>query len=100
MPQRPGVPKSPIESDASDSLSGHVKVDDGDRVYVAEGDLVAGKYRIERILGVGAVGFVVAARHTDLGGHFALKFLKKRFLNDKAIVERFTRESRSACGIS
>jgi serine/threonine-protein kinase len=81
------------------ALSGDVAVDDGERVYVAEGDLVAGKYRVERILGVGGVGFVVAARHADLGGHFALKFLKKRFLTDKTIVERFTREARAACRI-
>jgi serine/threonine protein kinase len=99
MPQRPGVPKSTVDSHASGALSGDMKVDDGDGVYVAGGDLVAGKYCIECILGVGAVGFVVAARHTDLGGHFALKFLKKRFLDDKTIVERFTREAKAACRI-
>jgi eukaryotic-like serine/threonine-protein kinase len=99
MSQRTGGPKSVLDSNAQGALSGDVRVDDGERVYVAEGDLVAGKYRIERILGVGGVGFVVAARHTDLGGHFALKFLKKRFLNDKAIVERFTREAKAASRI-
>jgi eukaryotic-like serine/threonine-protein kinase len=96
---RPPVPQRPLERKGEAAASGDVKVDEGDRVYVAEGDVVAGKYRIERILGVGGVGFVVAARHAELGGHFALKFLKKRFLNDKAIVERFTREARAACRI-
>lgn len=74
-------------------------MDDGDRVYVTEGELIAGKYRVERILGVGGVGFVVAARHAELEGHVALKFLKKRFLQDKSIAERFTREARAASRI-
>src|SRR5258708_158630 len=99
MSQRPAAPKTVIEGHAKSALSGDVKVDEGERVYVAQGDLIAGKYSVERILGVGGVGFVVATRHTDLGGHFALKFLKKRFLNDKAIVERFTREAKAACRI-
>ena len=76
-----------------------MEVDNGDHPYVSEGEIVAGKYRVDRILGVGGVGFVVAARHTELGGDFALKFLKERFLKDKAIVERFTREARAACRI-
>jgi serine/threonine protein kinase len=99
MSLRPGAPKNAFDGNAKGALSGDVRVDDGERVYVSEGDLVAGKYRVERILGVGGVGFVVAARHTDLGAHFALKFLKKRFLNDKSTVERFTREARAACRI-
>jgi serine/threonine-protein kinase len=99
MAQRPEAPKSAVEASPKGAASGDVEVDDGDRLYVAEGDLVADKYRVERILGVGGVGFVVAARHVELGGLFALKFLKKRFLQDKAIVERFTREARAACRI-
>jgi eukaryotic-like serine/threonine-protein kinase len=99
MTQRPGAATNQLDRNAKGASSGDVKVDDGERVYVAEGDLVAGKYRVERILGVGGVGFVVAAQHVDLGGHFALKFLKKRFLNDRTIVERFTREARAACRI-
>ncbi len=99
MPQGPETPEIDVDGGPKAALSGDVRVDDGDRVYVAEGDLVAGKYSVERVLGVGGVGFVVAARHADLGGHFALKFLKKRFLHDKAIVERFTREAKAVCRI-
>jgi len=99
MRQRFESPKGAHESIGKVAPSGDMQVDDGDRVYVAEGDLIAGKYRVERILGVGGVGFVVAARHAELGGHVALKFLKKRFLQDKSIAERFTREARAACRI-
>jgi len=80
--------------------SGHRSVDNDDRVYLAAGDVVANKYRVDRILGVGGVGFVVSATHVELGGRFALKFLKRRFLHDKTIGERFTREARAACRIS
>ena len=75
-------------------------VEDDDRVYLAAGEIVAKKYRVDRILGVGGVGFVVAATHVELGGLFALKFLKRRFLHDKTIGERFTHEARVACRIS
>ncbi len=89
----------PNAVDRDGARSGGVEIADDDRVYVNEGDVVAGKYRVERLLGAGGVGFVVAAKHVDLGGYFALKFLKKRFLRDKSIVERFTREAKAACRI-
>ncbi|HEY4014065.1 MAG TPA: protein kinase [Polyangiaceae bacterium] len=79
------------------TASGDVKVGDDDRVYVTAGDVIADKYIVERLLGVGGIGFVVAARHVQLGGYFALKFLKRRYLRQPNVVERFTREARAAC---
>src|ERR1700733_8260099 len=88
----------PLQADRAPS--GDLRIDADDRVYLAAGDVVANKYRVDRILGVGGVGCVVAATHVELGGLFALKFLKRRFLRDKTIGERFTREARAACRIS
>jgi serine/threonine-protein kinase len=63
---------------------------------VAPGDIVAGKYRIERVLGSGGMGVVVAARHLDLDQPVALKFILPHALAGKGNVERFMREARAA----
>ena len=45
---------------------------------VSQGTILAGKYRVERVLGVGGMGVVVAARHLDLDERVAIKFLLPR----------------------
>ena len=39
------------------------------------GTVVAGKYRVERIIGRGGMGLVVEATHLGLGNRVALMFL-------------------------
>ena len=60
------------------------------------GDIVAGKYRVERQLGAGGMGVVLAATHLDLLEPRALKFLSDAALEDAESVERFLREARAA----
>ncbi|MDF2692651.1 MAG: hypothetical protein K0S65_1034, partial [Labilithrix sp.] len=36
------------------------------------GDVIDGKYRVERILGVGGMGVVVAVTHLQLGEPYAI----------------------------
>src|SRR5579871_934172 len=60
------------------------------------GQVVAGKYRVERIIGRGGMGFVVAATHVDLREPRALKFMLPENLEDPEAVERFLREARAA----
>lgn len=62
----------------------------------AEGTVLAGKYRVERLLGQGGMGVVVAAWHTSLHRHVALKFLSDEARADAEAVERFMREARAA----
>jgi serine/threonine-protein kinase len=63
---------------------------------LAAGDLVAGKFRIDRVLGQGGMGFVVAATHVHLGQRVALKFLLPELYSDAAVVGRFVREARAS----
>src|SRR5882724_3540747 len=67
---------------------------------VREGDLLAGKYRVDRVLGVGGMGVVVAAQHLKLGQKVALKFLLPQACQEGEAVERFLREARAACQIT
>lgn len=61
-----------------------------------EGDILAGKYRVERIIGEGGMGVVVAAIHQQLDQRVALKFLLPEGLKDELVVGRFLREARAA----
>ncbi|HZU82574.1 MAG TPA: serine/threonine-protein kinase [Polyangiaceae bacterium] len=63
---------------------------------VAKGDLLAGKYRVERVLGSGGMGVVVAARHLQLDVLVALKFMTEEARQDPDLVGRFLREARAA----
>ncbi|HEX5100159.1 MAG TPA: serine/threonine-protein kinase [Polyangiaceae bacterium] len=66
---------------------------------VHEGQVLAGKYRVERVLGVGGMGVVVAALHLQLDERVALKFLLPEALNNPESVARFAREARAAVKI-
>ncbi|WP_438035655.1 serine/threonine-protein kinase [Sorangium sp. So ce204] len=63
---------------------------------VKTGDVLLGKYRVERVLGKGGMGLVVAARHLQLGELFAIKFLLPSTPEQPQLVERFVREARAA----
>jgi serine/threonine protein kinase len=63
------------------------------------GYVVAGKYRVDRILGEGGMGVVVAATHTQLDQKVALKFLLPELLAQTEVVQRFMREARAAVKI-
>jgi serine/threonine-protein kinase len=62
---------------------------------VKVGDILAGKYRVEKVLGMGAMGVVVAAMHVDLQEMRAIKFMLPSMLGDTEGVERFMREARA-----
>ena len=66
---------------------------------VQVGDLVAGKYRVERVLGRGGMGVVVAAMHEHLEQRVALKFLLPEVVSRPEIVQRFIREARASVRI-
>ena len=63
---------------------------------VKTGEILAGKYRVERVLGMGAMGVVVAATHLGLGQLVALKFMLPSRAANKEQTERFLREAKVA----
>jgi serine/threonine-protein kinase len=63
------------------------------------GEIIAGKYRVEKVLGVGGMGVVVAAQHVRLDEKVALKFLLPDALSNPEAVARFEREARAASKI-
>lgn len=60
------------------------------------GDVLLGKFRIERQLGRGGMGVVVAARHVELDELFAVKLMHPEALSNPEAIERFVREARAA----
>jgi serine/threonine-protein kinase len=66
---------------------------------VQPGQILLGKYRIERVLGVGGMGVVVAATHVSLEERVAIKFLLPEALQNAEAVARFLREARAAVRI-
>ena len=64
--------------------------------FAGVGSLLAGKYRVERVLGVGGMGVVVAAHHEQLHERVAIKFLLPRAGQNERLAARFLREARTA----
>ncbi|MBX3208607.1 MAG: serine/threonine protein kinase [Labilithrix sp.] len=67
--------------------------------YPASGEIVDGKYKIEKILGEGGMGAVARATHVVLGGTLALKFMNPQFMSFPGAVERFVNEGRASKAI-
>jgi serine/threonine-protein kinase len=63
------------------------------------GAMVAGKYRIERVIGQGGMGVVVAAMHDELDQRVAIKFLSSETAKGTEWITRFAREARTAAKI-
>jgi serine/threonine-protein kinase len=63
------------------------------------GDVVAGKYEINDLIGTGGMGFVFSATHVELGEKVALKFLRPECMSNEELVGRFAREARASVKI-
>jgi tRNA A-37 threonylcarbamoyl transferase component Bud32 len=63
----------------------------------APGQVIAGKYKVEAVLGAGGMGVVLAARHEVLGQRVAIKYLLPEVARaHKESAERFMREARAS----
>ncbi|CAN5919537.1 hypothetical protein BH11MYX2_BH11MYX2_34530 [soil metagenome] len=57
------------------------------------GRILGGRYRVESMLGKGAMGAVYRAKHIKVGRIFAIKVLHERILQDPKTQKRFEREA-------
>jgi serine/threonine-protein kinase len=58
--------------------------------------LVAGKYRLTRLLGRGGMGSVWEGVHTSLGARVAVKFIEAEYIDSPEARSRFENEARAA----
>jgi serine/threonine-protein kinase len=63
------------------------------------GALVAGKYRLESVVGVGGMGSVWCATHLGLAQQVAIKLVSVNFVRSGDALRRFDREAKAAAKI-
>jgi serine/threonine-protein kinase len=67
--------------------------------YPSPGEVIDGKYQIERMLGEGGMGAVAKAIHLLRRAPVALKFMSPMFVSFPGAVDRFLREAEAASQI-
>jgi eukaryotic-like serine/threonine-protein kinase len=77
-------------------MGGNAKLDK----FTGIGAVLAGKYRMERVVGTGGMGVVAVARHLRLGSRVAVKFMLPRPGDSERSVARFLKEARTASRIT
>jgi eukaryotic-like serine/threonine-protein kinase len=60
------------------------------------GAILAGRYRLEEVVGYGGMGSVWRATHTGLGEQVAVKLVSANFARSKEALRRFDTEAKSA----
>jgi tetratricopeptide (TPR) repeat protein len=63
------------------------------------GTMLAGRYRLERLIGFGGMGAVYGAENISLGRKVAIKVLHPAMAARPDVVDRFRREARSVAGL-
>jgi serine/threonine-protein kinase len=63
------------------------------------GAVLGGKYRLDCVLGTGATGVVVGARHLQLDQRIAIKFMSPPLMDRRNGVQRFLLEARNAARV-
>jgi len=63
---------------------------------ISQGEIIGGRYRVDRIVAEGGMGIIVAATHLELEETVAIKFLRDEFASKPEVVGRFAREAKAA----
>jgi serine/threonine-protein kinase len=70
-----------------------------ERGVLQVGDIVGGKYRVERVVGRRGSGVIVEGRHLELGQMVTIRHPPREVRARPRTVARFLRDSRAACQI-
>src|SRR6059058_2580870 len=92
-------PRSPATAVAPGALSGCEPTGPGILPRVV-GELIAGRYELEELVGSGGMSSVYRAHDKLLERTVALKILHEQFTRDDAYVERFRREARAVAQLA
>jgi eukaryotic-like serine/threonine-protein kinase len=63
------------------------------------GQILDGRYRVERLLGEGGMGAVYEGRHVVVGKRVAIKILHAEYAANEEVLKRFYREAQAAAAI-
>jgi serine/threonine-protein kinase len=63
---------------------------------IVSGALLAGKFRLDALIGEGGMGSVWSATHIGLGQAVAIKFISRDFVRSEEALRRFDSEARAA----
>jgi len=102
MSTRASIERGPVSA-TSGSFTGFA---DGSTPSAADprsvliGMLVGEKYRVERVLGEGAMGIVLAARHVQLDELVAIKCIRATVPWSEDVISRFAREAKACARLN
>ncbi len=68
-------------------------------IPTSPGTIIAGKYRVEAVIGEGGMGAIVRARHLALNRDVAIKLMRNEITGVHKASERFLREARATANI-
>src|SRR3954447_15031197 len=64
------------------------------------GRLVAGNFRVLKLIGMGAMGHVYQAEQMSLGKMVAIKILRNELMSDEKLIKRFELEAKNASSLN
>lgn len=80
-------------------LPGNVEPPPDSDLPVRQGDVLAGRYAVDRVLAAGGMGVVCLGRHVELEQPVAIKFLRRELSQNQSVVQRFLNEARAAASL-